>query len=84
MLFKSQRRRLPAYLPLRRELPLLCLRVAARVAADVAPAPEDAADVAVGDSHCGDGHDVGQDEVEDVVSETGVGRVKARYLNTVL
>ena len=35
---------------------------------EVLPAPEDAADVAVGDAHGHDGHHVGQDEVEDVVS----------------
>ena len=35
---------------------------------EVLPAPEDAADVAVGDAHGHDGHHVRQDEVEYVVS----------------
>ena len=39
------------------------------VTGDVVSAPEDAADVAVRDPHGHDGHHVGQDEVQDVVSE---------------
>ena len=56
------------YLPLGCELPLMRFGSGGGLSGEVLPAPEDAADVAVGDAHGHDGHHVRQDEVEYVVS----------------
>ena len=56
------------YLPLGCELPLMRFGSGGGLSGEVLPAPEDAADVAVGDAHGHDGHHVRQDEVEDVIS----------------
>ena len=44
-------------------------QIVARVLSDDAFAPKNSTDLAVADAHGHDGHDVRQDEVDDVVAE---------------